>query len=109
MEWMPRHKTTTRTESLVRKLAELAREIDESLLQAASVDARIEWNVLCDTWPSAAEVRSGVVCLSDDELDAMIGKVQRFKDILVRIKRRDVARRAPLPITSDRLYTSPAA
>jgi hypothetical protein len=109
MEWMPRHKTTTRTESLVRKLAELAHEIDESLLQAASIDARIEWNVLCDTWPSAAEVRSGVVGLSDDELDAMIGKVQRFKDILVRIKRREFLRRAPLQITGDRLYTSPAA
>jgi hypothetical protein len=109
MEWTPRHKTTLRTESLVRKLADLAREIDESLLSAASLDARIEWNVLCDTWPSAAEVRSGVVALSDDELDAMIGKVQRFKDILVRIKRRDGTRRALSPLKDDRLYTIPAA
>jgi hypothetical protein len=89
MEWTPRHRTTTRTETLVRQLASLAHEIDEGLLQAASVDARVEWNVLCDTWPSAADVRSGVIDMSDDELDAMIGKVQRFKDILVRIKRRD--------------------
>ena len=109
MEWTPRHKTTLRTESLVRKLAELAREIDEGLLSSASRDARIEWNVLCDTWPSAADVRSGVVGLSDDELDEMIGKVQRFRDILVRIHPRDGARRAVPPFTGDRLYTSPAA
>ena len=86
MEWTPRHKTTNRTETLVRTLGQLAREIDESLLQAASVDARSEWNVLCETWPSASEVRSGLVGMSDDELDAVIGKVQRFKSILTRMK-----------------------
>ena len=85
MEWTPRHKTTNRTETLVRTLGQLAHEIDESLLQAASVDARSEWSVLCDTWPSASEVRSGVVGMSDDELDALIGKVQRFKTILTRL------------------------
>jgi hypothetical protein len=44
--------------------------------------------VLRATWPSAADVRSGVVGLSDDELDAMIGKVQRFRTILARLKDR---------------------
>jgi hypothetical protein len=85
MEWTPRHKTTARTESLIRKLADLAREIDDGLLQAASIDARWEWNVLCEAWPSAADMHAGVIGLSDDELDAMIGKVMRFKSILVRI------------------------
>jgi hypothetical protein len=84
MEWTPRHKTTTKTETLVRRLAALAGEIDGSLLQAASAEARGEWDVLCETWPSADEVRTGVVGLSDDELDVAIGKVQRFRDILAR-------------------------
>jgi hypothetical protein len=88
MEWTPRHKTTARTESLVQKLGELACEVDDSLLQAASVDARSEWNVLCETWPSAGEVRAGVIGLSDDDLDAMIAKVFRFKAILTGLKRR---------------------
>jgi hypothetical protein len=83
MEWTLRHRITTRTEALVGRLAELSREIDDGLLQAASVDARFEWKVLRSKWPSAADVRSGVVGLSDDELDAMIGKVHRFKDILL--------------------------
>jgi hypothetical protein len=89
MEWTPRHRTTARTETLVQRLGELAHEIDDSLLQAASLDARWEWNVLCETWPSAADVRAGVVGMSDDELDAMIGKVMRFKSILARMKSRD--------------------
>ncbi|HVU49272.1 MAG TPA: hypothetical protein VHL80_01230 [Polyangia bacterium] len=89
MEWTPRHRTTNRTETLVRKLGELAHEIDDSLLQAASIDARCEWNVLCETWPSPADVRSGIVGMSDEELDALIGKVQRFKSILTRMKARD--------------------
>jgi hypothetical protein len=91
MEWMPRHKTTARTESLVEKLGELASEIDDSLLQAASVDARSEWNVLCEPWPSAGDVCAGVIGLSDDELDAMIAKVFRFKSILARMKSRGAA------------------
>jgi hypothetical protein len=85
MEWTPRHRTTTRTESLVRKLRDLAREIDDRLLAVASLDARGEWRVLRATWPTATDVRSGVIGLTDDELDAMIGKVQRFKSILGRL------------------------
>jgi hypothetical protein len=85
MEWTPRHRTTTRTESLVHKLRELAREIDETLLAAASLDARGEWRTLRASWPSASAVRSGVIDLSDDELDAMIDKVKRFKSILDRL------------------------
>jgi hypothetical protein len=103
MEWTPRHRTTNRTETLVQTLGELAREIDESLLQAASVDARWEWNILCETWPSPSEVRSGIVAMSDDELDALIGKVQRFKSILTRIKARDSIRVwGPRPVPAAR-------
>jgi hypothetical protein len=90
MEWTPRHRTTARTETLVQRLGQLAGEIDDSLLQAASIDARWEWNVLSDSWPSAADVRAGVVGMSDDELDAMIGKVMRFKSILARMKSHDL-------------------
>jgi hypothetical protein len=93
MEWTPRHRTTARTETLVQRLDELAGEIDDSLLQVASVDARWEWNALCDTWPSATDIRAGVIAMSDDELDAMIGKVLRFKTILARVKSRDGAPR----------------
>lgn len=82
MEWTPRHRMTARTESLVRRLVELAREIDEDFLDVASTEARWEWKVFCGTWPNVVDLRSGVVSRSDDELDAMIGKVLRFKAIL---------------------------
>jgi hypothetical protein len=87
MECTSRHKATAETESLVQRLGEIAREIDDSLLQAASVDARSEWNVLSETWPSAGDLRSGVVGMSDDELDAMIAKVIRFKSISARLRK----------------------
>jgi hypothetical protein len=86
MDWMPRHRTTARTESLVEKLGHLARDIDDGLLETASLDARGEWRVFRRTWPSAADVRSGTIGLSDDELDLMIGKVLRFREILARMQ-----------------------
>jgi hypothetical protein len=102
MDWTPKHKTTSRTESLIQRLAELAREIDDSLLQAASLEARSEWSVLCETWPSATDVRAGVVGMSDDELDAIIGKVHRFKEQLVQVKSREgVATGGPSRETPD--------
>jgi hypothetical protein len=88
MDWTPRHRTTNRTETLLQRLSDVAREVDDGLLEAASPEARGEWSVLRQRWPSAAEVRSGVVGLSDDELDAMIGKVLRFRTILARLKTR---------------------
>jgi hypothetical protein len=87
MEWMIRYKTTTRTEALVRRLAELTHDIDDEQLAVASPEARAEWALVCGRWPTAAEIRSGFICLSDDELELMIGKVLRFKDILARLQR----------------------
>ena len=87
MERITRHKTTARTEPLIRDLIELAREIDHSLLDAASEEARAEWSALCEKWPTIAEVRSGSVGLSDDELEGMLAKVVRFKAILYALAR----------------------
>jgi hypothetical protein len=83
MEWMIRHKTTPRTEALVNKLIALARDINRTVLAVASKEARAEWLTLCNTWPTAAELRSGRVCFSDEELERMAGKVIQFKTILV--------------------------
>ena len=83
MEWMIRHKTTPRTEALVSRLIELARDIDRTVLAVASEEARAEWSRLCETWPTAAELRSGRVCFSDEELERIAGKVIQFKTILI--------------------------
>ena len=78
-----KHKTTPRTEGLVVTLVELALEIDNSLLGFASVAARAEWTRLRGEWPTTADVTTGRVCLSDEELEHMIRKVVRFRAILV--------------------------
>jgi hypothetical protein len=76
-------KITTRTESLVKELDVLAREIDlAELVAGASQGAREEWASLRKLWPSAEQIRAGAVAFSDDELGLMVGKVRRFKSIL---------------------------
>jgi hypothetical protein len=88
MEWTIRYKTTPRTEPLVRRLTELTHEIDDGeQLTVASPEARAEWAKVCSSRPTAAEIRSGFVCLSEEELEIMIGKVLRFKAILARLQR----------------------
>ena len=87
MEWTTRFKTTTRTEALVRRLAELTREIDDEQLAVASPEARAEWANVCGRRPTVAEIRSGFICLSDQDLELMIEKVLRFKAILARLQR----------------------
>lgn len=80
--WTPRHKITNATATLLGRLGDLAREVDDGLLAAASADARREWARLRGTWPTADDVLTGVVALSDEELERMIGKVLRFRCIL---------------------------
>jgi hypothetical protein len=80
--WMPRHKITAKTPALVGRLGELASEIDDGLLATASAEARGEWALMRGTWPTAADLRTGIIGLSDDELDHMVGKVLRFRSIL---------------------------
>jgi hypothetical protein len=92
MEWTIRYKTTTRTEALVRRLAELAHDVDDEQLAVASPEARAEWANVCGRRPTEAEIRSGFVYLSEDELELLIGKVLRFKAILARLQ----TRRRPL-------------
>ena len=87
MEWTTRYKTTTRTEALVRRLAELTHDIDDEQLAVASPEARAEWANVCGRWPTTAELRSGFICLSEEELELTIGKVLRFKGILARLQR----------------------
>jgi hypothetical protein len=77
-----RHKTTPRTELLVRELGVLAKEIDAGLLAAASRAARHEWRNIRRRWPSEDQVRMGALPLSDDDLGFMLGKVRRFRAIL---------------------------
>ena len=84
MEWKILHVVTVRTASLVRRLIELAQEVDSSWIAAASSEARVEWALVREKWPTPADVRSGCVCLSDEELEMMINKVMRFRAILGR-------------------------
>ena len=93
MESTIRHKATPRTEALVRRLVELTHEIDDQQLAVASPEARAEWAKVCGRAPTAAEIRSGFVCLSEEELELIIGKVLRFKAILARLSAR--AERSP--------------
>lgn len=77
-----RHKTTPRTELLVRELGVLAKEIDAGLLTVASRAARHEWRTLRHRWPSEDQIRMGALPLSDDDLCFMLEKVRRFRAIL---------------------------
>ncbi|HVR62056.1 MAG TPA: hypothetical protein VMU50_09165 [Polyangia bacterium] len=77
------HKPTVRTETLVHQLTALAREIDGSCITLASPAARVEWTILREKWPTLADVRAGLVYLSDEALEVMIVKVRRFHDILL--------------------------
>jgi hypothetical protein len=71
-----------RTRELLGELHALAEEIEESLLSLASDAARVEWRSLRDAWPSEIEVRRGVVGLAEDDLEWMVSKVKRFRQIL---------------------------
>lgn len=88
MKWTIRYRTTTRTGPLVRRLAELAQDLDDEQLAVASPEARAEWANVCARRPTAAEIRSGFIHLSEDELQLLIGKVLRFKAILGRLQTR---------------------
>jgi hypothetical protein len=52
------------------------------LLDAASPEARAEWEKLESRFPSDLEIRRGIIALSKPELDEMRSKVRRFRDIL---------------------------
>jgi hypothetical protein len=77
-----RHKITARTESILRELDATTRQIDAGLLSVASLEARREWRTLLQARPSEAELATGSLSLSDDELELMVAKVRRFKAIL---------------------------
>jgi hypothetical protein len=76
-----RHKLTPRTLRIVEELQSLATRA-EGQLHHASEAARAEWNAFRMSWPSEHELRQGVLGVSDDALEMMVGKVRRFHDIL---------------------------
>lgn len=94
LHWQASMKITPRTESLVQDLGALAELIDDRLLAGATSSARDEWQALRRRWPSAAQLAAGVVDVSDEELEIMIGKVRRFRTILEAFRRRGLDRRA---------------
>jgi hypothetical protein len=77
-----RHKITTRTQSILRELDAAADQVDAKLLSSASREARREWRTLLRARPSDAEVATGSLELSDEELGFMIAKARRFRAIL---------------------------
>jgi hypothetical protein len=76
-----RYTVTPRTTSLVAELSSLA-EAAEERLALASAEAKMEWEAVRCRWPSAVELRQGIVALSDDDLVLMRAKVMRFVSIL---------------------------
>lgn len=76
-----RYIVTARTERLVADLARLA-EAAENGLALASAAAQREWKTVRFQWPSSVDLRTGVIKLSDDELERMRFKVKRFVSIL---------------------------
>lgn len=75
-------------------LGALAELIDDRLLTGATSSAREEWQALRRRWPSAAQLAAGVVDVSDEELEIMIGKVRRFRTILEAFRRHGLDTRA---------------
>ncbi|HZK73712.1 MAG TPA: hypothetical protein VFD88_06905 [Clostridia bacterium] len=52
------------------------------LLALASLDARAEWKQLESRFPSTAEIRDGLIALSNPELHEVRAKARRFHAIL---------------------------
>jgi hypothetical protein len=94
-----RYTVTARTEKLVADLARLA-EAAENRLALASAAAQREWKAVRFQWPSEVDLRTGVIELSDDELERMRSKVRRFVSILESVGSttlRDCFGEAPTP------------
>jgi hypothetical protein len=70
-------------EVCIKEADEAAREIDEALLPFASAEARQEWQQLRARWPTVVAVAHQSAQAFDDELAVVLGKVQRFRSILL--------------------------
>jgi hypothetical protein len=75
------YKVTRRTHEVVRQLNTLVSEIVPHL-QHASPAACAEWDRLRARWPSEEHLGQGTVGLSEDDLEATLAKVRRFREIL---------------------------
>jgi hypothetical protein len=76
------YKVTPRTREAVRLLNDLATELKPHLGQASRA-AQIEWDRLSATWPSEEHLGQGAVHLSEDDLDATVARVRRFRQIFL--------------------------
>jgi hypothetical protein len=70
-----------RMERLVLTLREMSQEIEPEL-HVVSQMARDEWRSLQGTWPSERQLREGTKGFTEEQLEAILVKAQRFKDIV---------------------------
>ena len=75
------HKVTPRTVGIVEELQRLVGRAEDHLPHASHA-ACAEWRTFRSALPSEHELRQGSVAMSDDVLEMMVGKIQRFYDIL---------------------------
>jgi hypothetical protein len=75
------YKVTPRARELVWSLRRLAAEI-QPFVEFASADARNEWSSLQQLWPSNATLESGLIGLSETDLEWMDSRVRRFGEIV---------------------------
>jgi hypothetical protein len=76
-----RFKITPTTSRLLEELEQLSVEI-EPRLDLVSAAARGEWREMRSRFPSAEDLATGFTPVSDEELEVMHAKVQRFREIL---------------------------
>jgi hypothetical protein len=72
---------TARMERLVLALREMSQEIEPEL-HVVSQLARDEWRSLQGTWPSESQLREGTTRFTEEELETIAAKAQRFRDIV---------------------------
>ena len=70
-----------RVERLVLPLREMSQEIEPDLHVVTHV-TRHEWRALQATWPSDSQLREGTTELTEEQLEAIVAKTRRFKDIV---------------------------
>ncbi len=72
---------TARIERLVLALREMSQEIEPELHVVSGV-TRHEWRALQGTWPSDGQLRAGTSGLTEEQLEAIVAKTRRFRDIV---------------------------
>lgn len=102
-----KHTVTEKTERLLTRLDDLCREV-ERWLDLASAAAREEWQKLRSQLPAPHDPWHHFALLSDDELQTIGAKAERFRDLLKSKATQPIHLSGASPRTSEAALDPPA-